>query len=63
MYFDFDDGGRQTIGLGTYGVDNNKVSNLDIYGISFVDSEFQIVNLANRDVGTIPTYTSIATKP
>lgn len=63
LYFDFDSGTSLTIGLGTYDVDNNGVTSFDIYGISNVDNEFQIVSLPNRDLGTIPTYTSIATKP
>ena len=63
LYFDFDDGTSQTIGLGTYNVDNNGVTTFDIYGVSTVDEAFQIVSLPNRDIGTIPTYTNIATRP
>lgn len=63
LYFDFDNGSSQTIGFGTYNVDDNGVSSFDIYGISVVDQEFQIVSLLNRNPGTVPTYTSIATRP
>ena len=63
LYFDFDDGASQTIGLGTYNVDNNGVTNFDIYGVSTIDDGFQIVNLPNRDIGTTPTYRNIAERP
>lgn len=64
LYFDFDNGTSQTIGIGTYNVDNNnKVTSFEIYGVSTVDQEFQIVRLPNTNIGTIPTYTSIATRP
>ena len=63
LYFDFDNGTSQTIGFGTYNSDNHGVRNFTIYGVSFIDSEFQIVDLRNTDFGTIPTYTSIATRP
>ena len=59
LYFDFDDDSWQTIGIGGYNTYNNKVSDFIIYGVSTVDSEFQIVSLPNRNLGTIPTYTSI----
>lgn len=63
LYFDFDDGTSQTIGLGMYNVDNNGVTSFDIYGISTVDDAFQIVSLPNRDIGTTPTYRNIAERP
>ena len=63
LYFNFDSGTSQTIGFGTYNSDENGVTGFDIYGVSFVDSEFQIVSLADRNLGTIPSYTSIATNP
>lgn len=63
LYFNFDSGTSITIGLGTYNVDNNGVTSFDIYGISTVDDEFQIVSLPNRDLGTTPTYRSIAERP
>lgn len=62
LYFDFDNGTSQTLGFGTYNINNNGVTSFDIYGVSSIDQEFQIVSLPNRDQGTIPTYTSIATR-
>lgn len=59
LYFDFDDGGSQTLGFGTYDLDNYGVSKFNIYGISVVDNEFQIVSLPNTNIGTVPTYTSV----
>lgn len=63
LYFDYDDGSSQTMGLGFYSIDNNGVTRFDIYGVSTIDQEFQIVRLPNRNIGTTPTYTSIATRP
>lgn len=59
LYFSFDDASWQTIGIGTYDLDTYGVSSLYMYGVSVLDEEFQIVNLPNTDLGTIPTYTSI----
>lgn len=63
LYFDFNDGASQTIGLGAYYVDNNKVTSFDIYGVSIIDEQFQIVSLPNTNLGTIPTYKSVVTRP
>ena len=63
LYFSFDNGTSQTLGLGSYYTDNQKVTSFDIYGVSIVDQEFQIVSLPDTNLVTIPTYTSIATRP
>ena len=63
LYFSFDSGSTQTIGLGVYNNNNHRVTSFDIYGVSIVDQEFQIVSLPDTNPGTTPTYTSIATRP
>ena len=63
LYFSFDNDNTVTLGLGYYYTNNHKVTSFDIYGVSIVDQEFQIVSLPNTNFGTTPTYTSIATRP